>query len=173
MLRQFALHLCCMQTHDAQIATGIGTWIAHVSGSSRFNIGTLSQTTSLPLVIPSRNLTALVIAHHVWSRHAHPSSLPCSWCISKLLACPRMPVAAFHNSIHSNIQTECLPPARKGVIAAGQVMLTTVPSIMQHQSLPYGALDACGWSGAHQRIQLDDRAFQKFILMLRARTRGS
>ena len=54
MLRQFALHLCCMQTHDAQIATGIGTWIAHVSGSSRFNIGTLSQTMSLPLVIPWR-----------------------------------------------------------------------------------------------------------------------
>ena len=117
----------------------------------------------------SRTLTALVISHHVWSRHAHPSSLPCSWYISKLLACPRMPVAAFHNSIHSNIQTDWLPPARKGVIAAGQVMPTTVPSIMQHQSLPYAALDACGWLGPHQRIQLDDRAFQKFILMLRAR----
>ena len=117
----------------------------------------------------SRSLTALVIAHHVWSRHAHPSSLPCSWYISKLLACPRMPVAAFHNSIHSNIQTDWLPPARKGVIAAGQVMNTTVPSIMQHQSQPYGAFDACGWSGAHQRIQLDDRAFQKFTLMLCAR----
>ena len=80
-----------------------------------------------------------------------------------------MPVAAFHNSIHTNIQTDWLPPARKGVIATGQVMLTTVPSIMQHQSLPYGALDACGWLGPHQRIQLDDRAFQKFMLMLRAR----
>ena len=51
----------------------------------------------------SFSLTALVIANHVWSRHAHPSSLPCAWYISKLLACPRMPVAAFHNSIHSNI----------------------------------------------------------------------
>ena len=48
-------------------------------------------------------------------------------------------------------------------------MPTTVPSIMQHQSLPFGALDACGWSGPHQRIQFDDCAFQKFILMLRAR----
>ena len=116
----------------------------------------------------SRSLTALVISHHVWSRHAHPSSLPCSWYISKLLACPRMPVAAFHNSIHSNrLVAAC--KKRKGVIAAGQVMHTTVPSIMQHQSLPFGALDACGWSGPHQRIQLDDRAFQKFILMLRAR----
>ena len=50
----------------------------------------------------SRSLTALVIDHRISSRHAHPSSLPCSWYISKLLACPRMPVAAFHNSIHSN-----------------------------------------------------------------------
>ena len=30
-------HFCCMAcSPDAQIATGIGTWIAHVSGSSRF-----------------------------------------------------------------------------------------------------------------------------------------
>ena len=128
-----------------------------------------TRALSQPLSASRSQLTALVIAHRVSSRHAHPSSLPCSWYISKLLACPRMPVAAFHNSIHSNIQTDWLPPARKGVIAAGQVMNTTVPSIMQHQSLPYGALGACGWSGAHQRIQLDDRAFQKFILMLRAR----
>ena len=97
-------------------------------------------------------------------RHAHPSTLP--WCISELLACSRMPVAAFHNTVAS-IQTECLPPARKGVIAAGQVMPSTKPSIMQHQPLPYGAVDACGWLGPHQRIQLvDDRAFKIFILML-------
>jgi hypothetical protein len=65
MLRQFALHLCCMQTHDAQIATGIGTWIAHVSGSSRFNIGTLSQTTSLPLVILPDMTTDVMCMCHV------------------------------------------------------------------------------------------------------------
>jgi hypothetical protein len=48
MLGPIAPHFCCMVcSRDAQIATGIGTWIAHVSGSSRFNIGTLSQTTSL------------------------------------------------------------------------------------------------------------------------------
>jgi hypothetical protein len=64
MLRQFALHLCCMQTHDAQIATGIGTWIAHVSGSSRFNIGTLSQTMSLPLVIlPDMTTDVMCMCH--------------------------------------------------------------------------------------------------------------
>ena len=50
-------------SRDAQIATGIGTWIAHVSGSSRFNIGTLSQTMSLPLVIPNHQSVKVVYAN--------------------------------------------------------------------------------------------------------------
>ena len=42
-----------------------GTWIAHVSGSSRFNIGTLSQTTSLPLVILPDMTTDVMCMCHV------------------------------------------------------------------------------------------------------------
>ena len=65
MLGPIAPHFCCMVcSRDAQIATGIGTWIAHVSGSSRFNIGTLSQTMSLPLVIlPDMTTDVMCMCH--------------------------------------------------------------------------------------------------------------
>ena len=66
MLGQPALRLCCMQTHDAQIATGIGTWIAHVSGSSRFEYRYIVANDVVTL--PDMTTDVMCMCHVGWRR---------------------------------------------------------------------------------------------------------